>query len=170
MKSKKSGIKGIWESLFSGAKRPQGDACAPERPGPAGAQGEPGDAALLLPPQPPQSGDWVLTLGDAPGPLSCPAWEAIEAGLRRLSQADDSFLILEQATPQDPKTTWFIQCAVALRGLHQGEYAVEIGIASAAGNGLWEHIVPDVEQAIGYFSAAYHRRKIDPGAFRKMEL
>ena len=121
--------------------------------------------AASAPPQPHADWPWSLNVGGVR--RSDPAWQDIEAELRRLTQEEDSFLVLEQKDPQNPERYWFIQCAVARRGPDQGRCFVEIGAPSPGGPQLWERMAPDVQEAIGYFSAVYNQRKVDAAGFRE---
>ena len=121
-----------------------------------------------VPPQPNPDWPWMLTVGG--NIKSNPDWKEIEKSLRELNQDADSFLILEQQDPQNPRICWFIQCAIARQGPDQGKYAVEIGFPAAGNPCLWEKMVPDVQKAIGYFSSAYYHKRIDVSGFQKMEL
>lgn len=121
------------------------------------------------PPQPHPDWPWALTVGAASS-TSSPSWADIENGLRALNQDADSFLILEQKAPQSPETCWFIQCAVARQGPDQGRYSVEIGFTTPGSPSLWGRVVPDVQEAIGYFSAAYYHRGLDVSGFQSMDL
>ena len=122
------------------------------------------------PPQPNPDWPWALTVGGHSGSTADPNWQDIEKGLRELSQEADSYLILEQKDPQSPETCWFIQCAVAMQGPEQGHYSVEIGFSIPGSPSLWEQMVPDVQKAIEFFSAAYYHRGMDISGFEKMEL
>lgn len=82
----------------------------------------------------------------------------------------DSYLILEQKDPQNPEICWFIQCAVARKGPDQGKYSVEIGFSTPDGSSLWERMVPDVQRAAAYFSAAYYHRDLDVSGFQMAVL
>ena len=111
-----------------------------------------------------------MTAGGHGGSASDPSWTDIEENLRQLNQEADSFLILEQKDPQAPETCWFIQCAVARQGPDQGRYIVEIGFSVPGSHSLWERMVPDVGEAVEYFSAAYHHRSVDVSGFQKAAL
>ena len=82
----------------------------------------------------------------------------------------DSFLILEQRSPGNPKNCWFIQCAVARQGPDRGCCSAEIGIFSPGGARLWGRTVPDVQKVTALFSAAYNHRKVDVFDFRETEV
>ena len=58
-------------------------------------------------PQPRKDWFWVLTVGDEGG-CSDPAWDQIQEGLYALDEDTDSYLILEQKNPENPKEYWFI--------------------------------------------------------------
>ena len=129
---------------------------------------EPDKAPSPLP-QPHQDWPWSLTVGGYAGSTADPSWQDIEEELRELIPDPDSFLILEQREPGNPKHCWFIQCAVASQGPDAGKYAVEIGCSSPGGPCLWEQMVPDIQKAAAYFSAAYQQRRIDPSGFQETE-
>lgn len=126
---------------------------------------EQSDKNALLPPQPNTDWDWYLTIGVDEVCMSSPDWETIEENLCRLKQTTDSYLILEQKDPRNSENIWFIQCAVAKMGPNQGEYVVEIGFNTCDRHFLWERFVPDVLNAMEYFSAAYHHRNVDTSGF-----
>ena len=128
------------------------------------------DETSFAPPQPHPDWPWILTAGGHGGSASDPSWTDIEENLRQLNQEADSFLILEQKDPQAPETCWFIQCAVARQGPDQGRYIVEIGFSVPGSHSLWERMVPDVGEAVEYFSAAYHHRSVDVSGFQKAAL
>ena len=113
---------------------------------------------------------WTLTVGVDPGTCSDPTWQQVEEGLYGLNQEQDSFLILEQQDPQNPDAYWFIQCAVAAQGPDQGRYFVEIGCATPDGPRLWERMVPDLQEVLKGFSAAYYHRGLDVSGFREMVI
>lgn len=96
-----------------------------------------------------------------------PAWQDIEKELRELNQGEDSFLILEQKDPQNPKDYWFIQCAAVRKGSDQGKYSVEIGASVPGGAQLWERTVPNVQEVIQYFFDAYQKGQVDVSGFRE---
>lgn len=123
-----------------------------------------------IPPQPSKNSSWVLTLGESQDCIANPSWETVEANLHQLSQDEENFLILEQTASQNPKSVWFLQCAIAIMGPHQGQYVVEIGFNTADAHYLWEHIVSDMQTVITYFSAAYHYRNIKMSEFREIDL
>ncbi len=129
-----------------------------------------GDEISPIPPQPHPDWPWRLTVGGYAGSMPDPSWKDIEEELRELGQEADSFLILEQRDPQDPETCWFIQCAVVSQGTAQDKYAVEIGFSVPDGPRLWERMVPDVQNAIEYFSDVYHCRSVDASGFQKIVL
>ena len=121
------------------------------------------------PPQPNPDWPWILSVG-AVSSTSNPSWKDVEASLQKLSQEADSFLILEQKDPRDSEIYWFIQCAVARQGPDQGKYAVEIGSSVSGSPCLWERTATDVQEAIGYFSAAYYHMEVDVSGFEEMNL
>lgn len=121
-------------------------------------------------PQPKSDWPWILTVGGYEGSSSDPSWREIEEELHELTQDSDSYLILEQKNPRNPKEYWFVQCAVALQGPDQGKYGVEVGFSSPDGSQLWDRLVPDSGEAAAYFSAAYHHKTVDFSGFQKMDL
>lgn len=124
--------------------------------------------AVCTPSQPNPDWPWALNVGGVKHPD--PSWQDIESGLRELIPDPDSFLILEQRENGDPEHYWFIQCAVATRGPDAGKYIVEIGCPAFGGPFLWEQIVPDVQEAIKYFSDAYHHRRLTVSGFQNIEF
>ena len=124
----------------------------------------------LIPPQPHPDWPWLLTVGGYAGSTSDPSWTDIEENLRELNQEADSYLILEQKAPENPKQYWFIQCAVALQGPDTGKYVVEIGCSIPGGPRLWERMVFNVQDVIEYFSNAYYHRSLDVSGFQETEL
>lgn len=121
-------------------------------------------------PQPKSDWPWILTVGGYRGSSSDPAWREIEEELYELTRDSDSYLILEQKNPHDPKEYWFIQCAVAIQGPDQGKYAVEVGFSSSDGSQLWDRMVPGPGEAAVYFSDAYYHKTVDFSGFQKMDL
>ena len=119
--------------------------------------------------QPRQGSPWVLTLGAYPGPRSNPSWTDIESGLKNLIQDGDSFLILEQKDPANPKRYWFIQCAIALQGPCAGQYSLEVGYKGADGKGhLLDQTLPRLDQVLPYFNLAFSGKKLDLSGFEDM--
>lgn len=121
-------------------------------------------------PQPRKDWFWVLTAGGDEGGFSDPAWAQIQEGLYALDGDADSYLILEQKNPENPKEYWFIQCAVANQGPDRGKYMVEVGFPGESGPQLWEHVVSTPAEAAAYFSAAYHHKTVDFSGFQNMEI
>ncbi len=120
---------------------------------------------ISYPPQPHTDWPWILTVGGYTA--GTPAWQDIEKELRELNQGEDSFLILEQKDPQNPKDYWFIQCAAVRKGSDQGKYSVEIGASVPGGAQLWERTVPNVQEVIQYFFDAYQKGQVDVSGFRE---
>ena len=116
------------------------------------------------PSQPHQDWPWRLELSGYPsGQLS---WEIIVSELRKLNLEDvDSFLILEQRDPKNPKEYWYIQSALAKAGPFQGQYIVGVGWSAPEHNQMWELCVSQVEQVIGYFEDAYKKKHVDLTGF-----
>lgn len=118
--------------------------------------------------QPHPDWPWTLNTGGAlwPEPVT---WEAVTSELWGLVPEDpDSFVILEQKDPRDPRNYWFIQSAVNRAGPRPGWYTVEVGWGSEKGRGLRDLDVQTAEEAILYFHSAYHRRTIDLSQFTDM--
>ncbi len=141
-----------------------------ERSGPTWQRALERREAHPLPPQPNPNWPWALTVGGYSVRASAPAWEDIQEELQELAPDPDSFLILEQREPGNPEHYWFIQCAVAAQGPDQGRYFVEIGCATPSGPRLWERMVPDLQEVLKGFSAAYHHRGLDVSGFREMVI
>ncbi len=119
--------------------------------------------------QPRKDWPWVLTLGAYPGPRSSPSWTSIESGLKALIQDSDSFLILEQKDPANPKRYWFIQCAIALQGPCAGQYSLEVGYKGTDGRGhLLDQTLPRLDQVLPYFDRAFSGKKLDLSGFEDM--
>ena len=117
------------------------------------------------PGQPHPDWPWTLNVGGELWP-DFDTWEMIVSELRELNLEDpDSFLILEQKDPGDPKSNWFIQSAMNRAGPRPGWYTVEIGWSSRQGTALWDLDVRTVEEVIPYFRAAYDRKPVDRSGF-----
>lgn len=116
------------------------------------------------PPQPHRDWPWTLNLSGCPGgPFS---WEILVSELRELNLEDvDSFLILEQKDPENPRAYWYIQSALAKAGPSQGQYVVGVGWSAPGHNQMWERCVPQVEQVIRYFDQAYRQYSVDLSGF-----
>jgi len=119
------------------------------------------------PSQPHPDWPWTLNLG---GENSLQlSWDILESELRELNLEDpDSFLILEQKDPADPKHYWFIQSAINRAGPRPGWYTVEVGWGSKQGRALKDLDVRTVEEVIPYFRAAYDRKPLDLSGFEDM--
>lgn len=89
------------------------------------------------------------------------------AQLYQLNLDSDSFIILEQKDPQNPKEYWFIQSAIALQGPDQGKYIVEVGFS---GPQLWGQLVATRQEAARYFFDAYHHKPVDFSNFQKSDI
>lgn len=119
--------------------------------------------------QPRKDWPWHLTAGAYPGPKSSPAWEDVRRGLEALVQDSDSYLILEQKDPADPKRRyWFIQCAIALQGPNAGQYSLEIGYRKDGKGHLLDRTLPRLEQAAAYFDWAFRCKPLDLAGFEDM--
>ena len=120
------------------------------------------------PGQPHPDWPWTLNVGGELWP-DFDTWEMIVSELRELNLEDpDSFLILEQKDPNDPKSNWFIQSAMNRAGPRPGWYTVEIGWGSRQGMALWDLDVRTVEEVIPYFRTAYDREPVDRSGFEDM--
>ena len=110
--------------------------------------------------------DWPWTLNLSGYPSGQVSWDLIASELRALNlEETDSFLILEQKDPKNPKAYWYIQSALAKAGPSQGQYVVGVGWSAPEHNQMWELCVPQVEQAIGYFEDAYKKKRVDLTGF-----
>lgn len=119
--------------------------------------------------QPRKEWPWVLTLGAYPGPKSNPAWEDVRRGLESLVQDGDSYLILEQKDPADPKRRyWYIQCAIALQGPSAGQYSLEVGYREDGKGHLLDRTLQMLEQVTAYFDRAFRWKPLDLSAFEDM--
>ena len=120
------------------------------------------------PGQPHPDWPWTLNTGGELWP-DFDTWEMVVSELRELNLEDpDSFLILEQKDPGDPKNYWFIQSAINRAGPRPGWYTVEIGWGSRQGMALWDLDVQTVEEVIPYFRTAYGRKPVDRAGFEDM--
>ena len=118
--------------------------------------------------QPRRDWPWTLHVGEELWP-DFSDWDMAVSELRELNLEDpDSFLILEQKDPNDPKSNWFIQSAMNRAGPRPGWYTVEIGWGSRQGTALWDRDVQTLEEVIPYFRAAYDRRPVDRSGFEDM--
>lgn len=116
------------------------------------------------PPQPHRDWPWTLNLSGCPGGRF--DWEILVSELRELNLEDvDSFLILEQKDPENPRAYWYIQSALAKAGPSQGQYVVGVGWSAPGHNQMWERCVPQVEQVIRYFDQAYRQYSVDLSGF-----
>lgn len=106
------------------------------------------------PGQPHPDWPWALTVGPRP-PRTTLNWADIRAALEGLIPDTDSFVILEQKDPKDPKKYWYIQSAIATAGPHQGEYIVGYGWSGETRAEMWERMVPSAAEALPYFEAAW---------------
>jgi hypothetical protein len=119
--------------------------------------------------QPRKEWPWTLTLGAYPGQKSRPTWEDVRCGLESLAQDSDSYLILEQRDPANPKRHyWYIQCAVALQGPNAGKYSLEVGCWKDGKGHLLDRTLPMLEQVISYFDWAYRWKPLDLSVFEDM--
>ena len=61
-------------------------------------------------------------------------WEDVDQALRELQEDPNSFLVLEQKDPADPKNHyWYIQCAVDTKGPSAGYCTVGCGFSGPDG-------------------------------------
>lgn len=97
---------------------------------------------------------WLLTVGVNP-PRGSMSWPDIQRALEWIIPDGDSFVILEQRNPKNPKNYWFIQSAIALQGPNQGNYIVGYGWSSTKGAQLWERHVSTLEEVLPYFQRAW---------------
>lgn len=120
------------------------------------------------PNQPRADWPWSLNVGGELYP-KLGAWEMVVSQLRELNLEDpDSFLILEQADPKNPKNIWFIQSAINRAGPHPGWYTVEVGWGGDQGRGLLDLQVQTAEEVIPFFRAAFDRKTLDLSRFQDM--
>ena len=106
------------------------------------------------PGQPHPDWPWALTVGPA-APKTTLNWADIRSALEGLIPDTDSFVILEQKDPKDPKKYWYIQSAIATAGPHRGEYTVGCGWSGETRAEMWERMVPSAAEALPYFEAAW---------------
>ncbi len=119
------------------------------------------------PSQPNKDWPWALNLGGVPSRQL--SWDILESELRELNLEDeDSFLILEQKDPADPKNYWYIQSAINRAGPRPGWYTVEVGWGSKQGKALKDLDVRTVEEVIPFFRTAYDRKPVDLSRFEDM--
>jgi len=119
------------------------------------------------PSQPKKDWPWELNLGGVPSRQL--SWDILESELRKLNLEDeDSFLILEQKDPADPKNYWFIQSAINRAGPRPGWYTVEVGWGSHQEMALKDLDVRTVEEVVPYFRAAYDRKPLNLSKFKDM--
>lgn len=116
------------------------------------------------PGQPRQDWPWALTVGPA-APQTTLNWGDIQNALEGLIPDGDSFVILEQKDPKNPKQYWYIQSAIALAGPHQGEYIVGYGWSKEKGAELWERTVPSGAEVLPYFKSAWSCEPVDLTCF-----
>lgn len=114
--------------------------------------------------QPRRDWPWALTIG--PGtPRTTLSRADIRKAVEELIPDGDSFVILEQKDPKDPKRYWYVQSAIALGGPHQGEYIVGYGWSKEKGAEMWERPVPSPAEVIPYFEAAWNCEPVDLTGF-----
>ncbi len=114
--------------------------------------------------QPRQDWPWALTVGPSL-PRTMLSWGDIQKALESLIPDGDSFVILEQKDPKDPKKYWYIQSAIALAGPDQGKYTVGYGWSGAKRAEMWERMVPSVTEVLPYFEKAWRCRPVDLTGF-----
>ena len=113
--------------------------------------------------------DWPWTLSEGGNILRDFTWENIEYDLAELYPDSDSFLILEQKDPADPKRRyWYIQCAIALQGPSAGQYSLEVGYREDGKGHLLDRTLPMLEQVTAYFDRAFRWKPLDLSAFEDM--
>lgn len=116
------------------------------------------------PGQPRQDWPWALTVG--PGqPRTMLSWGDIQKALEGLIPDGDSFVILEQKDPRDPKKYWYIQSAIATAGPHRGEYTVGYGWVGEKRAEMWERMVPSAAEVFPYFKKAWNCEPTDLTGF-----
>ena len=106
------------------------------------------------PGQPRPDWPWALTVGPA-APKTTLNWADIRSALEGLIPDTDSFVILEQKDPKDPKKYWYIQSAIATAGPDRGKYTVGYGWMGGKRAEMWERMVPSAAEALPYFEAAW---------------
>lgn len=106
---------------------------------------------------------WVLTINGMP--RSQCTWEDIDLALRELEADPDSFLILEQKDPADPKRYWYLQCAIATQGPSQGYYTVGCGFSGPDGSKesrkYYERSLPWVGDVTPIFQSVWQGQSLD---------
>ena len=118
--------------------------------------------------QPRKGWPWALQVGGYAGSQSNPSWADIQEELIELVQDSDSYLILEQRDPTDPKRYWFIQCAIALQGPYAGQYSLEVGYRKGGKGYLLDCTLPTLEQVTAYVDQAFRWKKLDYTGFEDM--
>ncbi|MCI8423522.1 MAG: hypothetical protein HFF50_08340 [Lawsonibacter sp.] len=113
----------------------------------------------IRPPHP----DWPWTLSESGTIQTRFVWADIEYNLAELYPSSDSFLILEQKDPENPKNYWFIQSAIALRGPEKDNYIVGVGWNGAEGPVLLERCYhwKKLDTVIEIFERAFRREALD---------
>lgn len=107
---------------------------------------------------------WALTVGPS-APRTSLSWPDIQRALEELIPDTDSFVILEQKDPGDPKKYWYIQSAIATAGPDRGKYTVGCGWLGEKRAELWERMVPSVSEVLPYFQTAWQCRPTDLSGF-----
>lgn len=107
---------------------------------------------------------WALTIGPSL-PRTMLSLGDIQRALEALIPDGDSFVILEQKDPKNPKNYWFIQSAIALEGPNKGEYIVGYGWSKEKGAELWERTVPGLAEVLPYFERAWKGEPTDLTGF-----
>lgn len=116
------------------------------------------------PGQPRPDWPWALTVGPA-APRRTLSWPDIQRALEELIPDTDSFVILEQKDPGDPKKYWYIQSAIATAGPDRGKYTVGYGWSGAQRAEMWERTVPSVSEVLPYFQTAWQCGPTDLSGF-----
>lgn len=116
------------------------------------------------PGQPRKDWPWTLTVGPA-APRSLLSWKDIQQALKGLIPDGDSFVILNQEDPKNPKQYWYIQSAIALEGPHKGEYVVGYGWSTEKRAEMWERLVPSPAEVLPYFERAWKYEPVDLTGF-----
>ena len=119
--------------------------------------------------QPCKDWPWELTMDPILGASKNPVWLTIQNSLKALDQKWDSFVILEQKDPEDPRRYWYIQSAVALQGVHEGRYALEIGYKGEDGLGhMLDRSFTQLEDLYPWYEAAFTAQRLDLSGFQDM--
>ena len=97
---------------------------------------------------------WALTVGPS-APRALLSWPDIQRAVEELIPDTDSFVILEQKDPKNPKQYWFVQSAIATAGPDRGKYTVGYGWSGEKRAEMWERMVPTAAEVLPYFRQAW---------------